>query len=465
MRGIWSTFALVLVLAGLGAYIYLVDSERPASSAGVDGETRTKFFTVDADRITEVRVTFKGQTSLLRKEGDGWTMIEPTPVAADPPEAIALAQAIANLESVREVVDNPPDLSPFGLAEPQVTVEFKAEGGVSGSFTLGNKNPTQSEIYALKGGDDTVVLVSAFQETSFNREPFALRDKKILKFDREQADSLALARGGNAIELSRSESEWKVVAPVTARSDYSAVEGFLTRLSSANMSRLVEENADAAALAKYGLDTPVMTVTVGAGSARSVLQIGRTESDQTYAKDASRPLVFTVDTTLQADLTKGFDEYRKKELFEFRPFLLDRLRAVLDAPGGPKTYEFEKVAPAKAGEPESWKVTRIDGGTHTADTTAMDDLLNKLVAIRAESFVSGSTRTGLDRPALVVSASYDAGQFERVRFGAVGEAAFGARDGESGVAKIEDGSLRAALQAFDVVVMPPATDTKPESKP
>ena len=53
--------------------------------------------------------------------------------------------------------------------------------------------------------------------------------------------------------------------------------------------------------------------------------------------------MFTVDTTLQADLNKNFDDYRKKELFEFRPFYLAKLRAVLDAPGGPKTYEFEKV--------------------------------------------------------------------------------------------------------------------------
>src|SRR5687767_9143465 len=94
----------------------------------------------------------------------------------------------------------------FGLAEPPITVEFKADGGVSGSFKLGTKNPTQSEIYAMKGGDNKVVLVSSFQESSFAKEPFALRDKKILKFDREKADALALSKGSSAIELTRSES-------------------------------------------------------------------------------------------------------------------------------------------------------------------------------------------------------------------------------------------------------------------
>src|SRR5688572_8706173 len=435
MRGLWSTLALVVVLAALGGYIYFVDSKRPAST-GIEGEpARTKVFTVEADKVNEIRLTYKGQTTLLQKAEAGWQMIEPTKLEADPPEAIGLAQAIANLESVREVVDNPSDLKQFGLAEPQIAVEFKAEGGASGSFKLGNKNATQGEIYALKGGDDTVFLVSAFQESSFSREPFALRDKKILKFDREKADTLALVKGANAIELSRTGSDWRVVRPVASRSDYSAVEGFITRLSSANMSRLVEENAKD--LATYGLDKPAMTVTIGAGSAKTVLEIGKTENDQTYAKDASRPIVFTVDSTLQADLNKNFDDYRKKELFEFRPFYVAKMRAVLDAPAGPKTYELEKVAPAKPGEADTWKVTRVGGASHNADPAAMDDLLNKLVGIKAESFAGGTTRTGLDKPALVVSASYDEGKFERVRFGAVGDNAYGKRDDEASVAKID----------------------------
>ena len=61
----------------------------------------------------------------------------------------------------------------------------------------------------------------------------------------------------------------------------------------------------------------------------------------------------------------------------------------------------------------------------------------------------------LDKPALVVSASYDEGKFERVRFGQVGEEAFGAREGEAVVARIDKALMAAAMKAFDLVVMPP----------
>ena len=67
----------------------------------------------------------------------------------------------------------------------------------------------------------------------------------------------------------------------------------------------------------------------------------------------------------------------------------------------------------------------------------------------------------------MVSTSYDEGKFERVRFGQVGETAYGARDGEAGVARVDKSSMEAAMMAFDKAVMPPAptaTTDKPSEK-
>ena len=465
MRGLTSTIALIVVLAGLGGYIYFVDSKRPAASPNGE-DPKEKVYAVETDKIDEIRIAAGGETSLLKKSDAGWKMIEPAPTDADPAEAIGMAQALASLERVRVVDENPNDLAQYGLEKPAVRIDFKAQGNVSGSLKLGDKNATQGEIYAQKNDEKAVFLVAAFQENSFNRKPFDLRDKKILKFDRDKADAIALVRGPGSIELARSGTEWKVMKPTAGRSDYSAVEGLLTRLSGANMSKLVE--TDAKDLAKYGLDKPAMTITVGAGSSKTVLEIGKTENDvghpfkgATYARDASRPLVFTVDTTLQDDLKKSLDDYRKKELFEFRPFLLAKLRAVLDAPGGPKTYEFEKVKGAKPNDPETWKVTRAGGESITTDQAAMDDLLNKLISLKTESWVDPKTKTGLDKPALVVSASYDEGKFERVTFGQVGDNAYAARDGEAGVVKVDTPSMRGAMLAFDTVVLPPKPPAAP----
>ena len=363
-------------------------------------------------------------------------MVEPAQIDADPPEAIGVATALTNVEIVRVVDENATNLEQFGLANPKITVEYKAEGGASGTLKLGNKNATQGEIYALKNDEQARVpglVVPGDQLQSHAVRSARQEDPEV------RSRQGGLAGAGEGRELARAgaigHASGKSSSRCASRSDYSAIEGFISRLSSANMSKMLEENPKD--LAKYGLDKPSMTVTIGAGSAKTVLEIGKTENGETYARDAARPMVFTVDSTLQADLNKSFDDYRKKELFEFRPFYVAKLRAVLDSRAAPRPTSSRRSKARKPADPETWKVTRVGGASHTADQAAMDDLLNKLVAIKAESFVDAKTKTGLDKPALVVSASFDEGKFERVRFGQVGDNAYGKRDGEDGIAKIE----------------------------
>ena len=72
MRGFTSTLILVVVLAGLGAYIYLVDNKRPAASADGSATTKEKVFTVDVDKINELRVTYQGPG--VAAEESGWRL-------------------------------------------------------------------------------------------------------------------------------------------------------------------------------------------------------------------------------------------------------------------------------------------------------------------------------------------------------------------------------------------------------
>ena len=61
------------------------------------------------------------------------------------------------------------------------------------------------------------------------------------------------------------------------------------------------------------------------------------------------------------------------------------------------------------------------------------DLLNKLAGMKAETFVDTKTKSGLDKPTLVLGASFDAGKFERVR---IGQAGFGFAPDPKGPIKI-----------------------------
>ena len=103
---------------------------------------------------------------------------------------------------------------------------------------------------------------------------------------------------------------------------------------------------DAAGLAKYGLDKPVARITLGTGSARATLALGKEEEGAVYAQDQGRGMVFTVDPTFVSDLKKPADDYRDKEMFESASSTLPSVRVVR----GAETLEFRR-APALARTP------------------------------------------------------------------------------------------------------------------
>ena len=85
-------------------------------------------------RSTSCASPTRANRRCCRKSDGGWKMVEPAQIDADPPEAIGVATALTNVEIVRVVDENATNLEQFGLANPQITVAFKADGGASGTL-------------------------------------------------------------------------------------------------------------------------------------------------------------------------------------------------------------------------------------------------------------------------------------------------------------------------------------------
>ena len=109
MRGLWSTLALILVLAGLGAYIYFVDSKQPAAGSSTNERV---FAGVESGQVNELQVTAGGLTSILVKKDAGWQMTAPETTDADATEASSLATNIASMEQTRVVDENARAVNP-----------------------------------------------------------------------------------------------------------------------------------------------------------------------------------------------------------------------------------------------------------------------------------------------------------------------------------------------------------------
>ncbi len=442
MRGPWSTLALVAVAAGLGAYIYFVDSKRP------DTEAKEKVFAVAADAVEELRVVSKGDTSVLKKADGAWKLVEPVATDADANELTALVNSLTSLEINREVDPNATDLAQYGLSTPKADITFTAKGGVTGRLRLGEMTPTGSDLYAVKGDESRVFLLSTFVETNLAKSAFELRDKRVLRFERDKVDGLDITNGTATAGLTRANSEWRV-APAGARGDYGSIEGLLTRLSSAMMSAI--ETTDVSDLKKYGLDKPATTVVVKAGSATATLAVGTSADGKAFARDLSRAMVFTIDGTLATDLQKSADEYRKKEVFDLRMFSVKEIVLTRET----DVITFRKKAGTGDTPVDTWTVTGPGGAaTREVKSGLVEEAVTKLTGLRATSFVAAAPTAGTT-PFMKVSAQFDENKKEEASFARTDTDVVVVRPDEGGAMRIEVTAVEDALKAFDAVLAPP----------
>ena len=210
MRRLTSTIALVVVLAGLGAYIYFVDSKRPAAAS----RRKQKVFTVEADKIEEITVTSDGETSTLRKADGTWQMTAPVQADADQTEVSSLTTNLSTLEVNRVIDENASNLAEYGLAKPRITVAFKAQGGVAGELHLGDKTRDAERRLRREAGREARVPRAGVPGNDVREEAVrpARQARPQLRARQGRLASRSTQDGKPSIQLARTGSDWVVKA-------------------------------------------------------------------------------------------------------------------------------------------------------------------------------------------------------------------------------------------------------------
>ena len=445
MRGLKSTLALVVVLAGLGAYIYFVTWKQPATDTGKKQEK--VFASLESDKIEEIKVSSaSGESTALKKADGAWQVTQPIAVKADDSEVSSVTSALSSIEITRVVDENPSSLNDYGLSNPRIQLDFKASGDKdSRKLLIGEKSPTGGDLFAKRNDDKRVFLIPAYQENTFNKSTFDLREKTLLKFDRDKVDGLDVTAAGKTTAFTKAGTDWKITKPLDVRADFSAVEGLVGRLQSAQMKAIVTPEPTPADLKKYGLDKPDVLVNVKAGSATATLVLGGKTPDNTvYARDLSKPAVMTIESSLADEVKKGADEYRRKDLFEFRAY--NATRVEISRSG--QTVVFERIKGEGQNAQDKWR--RASPNAADADKDKVEGMLSRLSNMRASAFVESTAKTGLDKPAMTVVVKFDEGKKEeRVTFGKDADTVYASRPGEPGAAKADSADFTEVNKSLD----------------
>ena len=439
MRGLLSLAVLMVALLGLGAYIrFFQPRDAPAS-----GEPRPKAFAFSKDAIDQIVIRPLGnEASTVTKVDGRWQLTSPVTAPADETLMTRIATLTSELEIARVVDENATDLRQYGLAPAQVDVTIKTSGAAGTQhLLLGEKGSIGDTVYAQLSAGPRVILVSSDIADTLNKSTFELRDKAVLKFDREKVDGLEIETAGHSIQLKRQDLEWEVLKPLHTHADPGVVSGLLTTLTSLQMASIVaSQGADSAS---YRLDNPVSTVSVVTGSSKETLQVGaNVDQSHTYARNPAMPIVFTIPTSIADTLKEGPVHYRRKDVFEFQTIDATRLEVVRD---GLTTIYEKATAPGADG---NWH--ELSPNARIVEPKKMENALSKLSYLRALTFVPQQAGLAGGSGVMSVLVKYDEGKkSETVRLARIGAEPFAARADWPDAARLDANAYALLVASLD----------------
>lgn len=446
MRGLRSFLALLVILIGLGAYLYFVESTR---TPGADDD-RERVFAIEAAQIDELTIrSDSGERTTVRRAGDDWQIVEPVAAPADPAEVSGLTSSLSSLQIQRVIDKAVTDFAQYDLDDPRIEVRFRADGEEK-RLSIGGKTPPGSDVYARVNDEPRVFLIAAYLESTFNRGTFDLRDKTPLRIEREAIDTVEITARGATTRLVRADGEWRLAQPLEAPADYNEVNGLISRLMSAQMRSI--EDAPKGDLKAYGLAPAVVTVRAAGGEAQVSLLLGRDTDDETtvYAKVENAPEVFTVDASLLEALNRDPAEFRQKDLFDARAFNTTRIE--ITRAGATTAYEKTRVKDAggKPGGKENERWRQVVPAEADVDGAKVDSLIFAATGARADSFVADRKQQVPATPELTIVIRFDDGAREdRVRFWRSGDATFASRADAPGIARVSSATLDDIIRALE----------------
>lgn len=253
----------------------------------------------------------QGELSFTKAE-DAWQYDGDASFPADQEAVEDLAEQIGSLAAIR-VIDDPEDLSAYGLDEPTLQASVTAGDGTAVTLLLGDMS--DSYCYAKRTDSDTVYTVST--DLPENLESLELLDLAAIPgfpdLGTDTISSLTWESGGTTLTLTKAEAEtagtesgdssadasssseesaeeaepaWDVNGTAIP-SDNSTFASLMAQISSLAFDACYDYKGEADTLAECGLDTPVgvLTVTYGEGETLT-LTIGALDGtgDSYYAQ-------------------------------------------------------------------------------------------------------------------------------------------------------------------------------------
>jgi hypothetical protein len=310
------TIVVLLCAIVLGGLVYYFDwkrgnEEKPAIN------TSKPAFSIQASDVKSITLSHPAKAGMppirLEKTGDNWNIVQPIQTQADQPTVDGIADQLASATVSQTEPGSADRRKVYGLDPPQVSLEFQLRNASKHTILIGLKDFSGDSAYTIIDGAQNVSLLPQLLATSAGKSVEDLRDRNVLHIDAAGVSSFDLSNASGQLAASKKNDQWQFTKPGMSLADPDAMDGLLQAVANAKMASIVEEKPEH--LDRYGLQKPAITLTAteGKGSPATLL-VGKKSGSAYFARDASRPTVFTISNDVYSKLAQKYTELRDKKV-------------------------------------------------------------------------------------------------------------------------------------------------------
>lgn len=320
----WPTIALLLLLAGLGGYLYWV--ELPAKQVEEkQAVEQHALVTLPESGITGMTVsTPQGTVEMTRNEAGAWMITAPLRAEADPREVQAMVRALVTGKVLRTIEEKPSALAPFGLDQPVTTITLIA-GSERDTFAVGGNGPLSSTLYVLRHSTQSVVLTDLTTKNFVNKTLLTFRRKDLLHFVQADLDRVRLTNPPTEIVLynmakGKPKPHWTIRYPIEAEADQTEVRAYLFKLEDLKAMGIIDPGPERDAVAKT-LNEPQLKITLHTLDGDQTVKLYQPDpaSGEAFAETTPEAPLYRINPMLIRDLSRDLFTFQDKRLLGVDP--------------------------------------------------------------------------------------------------------------------------------------------------
>jgi Domain of unknown function (DUF4340) len=275
------------------------------------------------------RVEVRGERNawvLERGDGDAWRITQPISDSADARLVTSFLNELKGQRATAFRTDSPEERARTGVGKPAAVVTFTPKQGEPIRLALGRISADAGQsVFALRtqGTESILAEVPPGVLTTLEKKPADLRDKSVLRFERDKVARIAIGQADKSRILvervagdAGSSEEWKILEPKAGPARKFKLSSVLWMLESLQAKQIGEDRPKS--WARYGTDAPEREVSLldASGNVLARLAVGKKVPGQEgmrYAR-GSRDRVVEIDESRLAELPGSIEDLLDKPI-------------------------------------------------------------------------------------------------------------------------------------------------------